>query len=71
MKKINDESKNWNNNEEDFTTIIEDNNENNVINQALLDVIAEPNPYQEQNNNQNDVNPNITPELNSELFIKG
>ena len=71
MKKINDESKNWNNNEEDFTTIIQDNNENNVINQALLDVIADPNPYQEQDNNQNDVNPNIAPELNSELFIKG
>ena len=70
MKKINDESKNWNNNEEDFTTIIEDNNENNEINQALLDVIADPNPYQEQDNKQNDVNPNIAPELSSELFIK-
>jgi hypothetical protein len=69
MKKIYDESQKGYNNEEDFSTVIEDDNENNEINQALLDVIAEPNPYQEQDNNQNGVNPNIDPELNSELFI--
>ena len=67
MKKIFVESENKNNNP-NFDEILYE-NENNSINQALLDVISEPNPLQDEQNNQNNQNQNNLCELNSEVFI--
>ena len=66
-----------NNNNDDNMNIsedldeIEDYNSNNyVVNQALLDVISEPNPPQENQNDQNqNFNPALPNEINTEIII--
>ena len=67
MKKIFEESENQNN--QNLDELLNGNDENNSINQALLDVISEPNPLQDEQNEQNNPNQNTLCELNSEVFI--
>ena len=68
MKKIFEESENKNN-EQNFDDLLNEKDENNSINQALLDVISEPNPLQDAQNDQNIQIQNSLCELNSDLFI--